>query len=89
MARPELTDEQITAILLAPYALTLKEIAGRFGCSVGQAAHIRQGVHRRGLKIGTKLGVFPRTNYCTVYIGNGVTKVHHIDEVAAGAARYR
>jgi hypothetical protein len=89
MAQPEeLTDEQITAILLAPYTLRLKDIAKRFGCSINQAANIRCGHHRRGLRIGTRLGVFPRTKYCTVYIGNGVTRVRHIDEVAALAARY-
>ena len=77
----ELTDQQITRILTFPRGVKIAEIAFRCGCSIRQVSHIRSGKHRRALRIGTKLGVFPRSPYCTAYTDGGATVVRRLDEV--------
>lgn len=84
-AASELTDHQIETILLAPRHETTRALAERLGTSFAQVSYVRRGQSKRGLRIGARLGVFPRRQTRTCFIDGGGVVEHHVDLVAERA----
>lgn len=85
MASSELTDHEIETILLAPsYDAALRFALPR-GRSLWQVRYIREGHSRRGLRIGTRLGIFPRRNKRSCFTTGGAVVERPLVEVAASA----